>query len=1221
MDLSTGKWLFWVDRGGTFTDVIGRSPSGEIRVEKLLSDNPGSYEDAAIEGIGRILGLSPDEPIPSPMIASVRMGTTIGTNALLERRGERCALLVTKGFGDILEIGYQNRPDIFSLNIEKPGLLYDEVHEIDERIDATGGVITPLNNIQARRILEGVRKRGISSISIVLMHSYVNGCHESILSEMAEEMGFSQISVSHRISPLIKIVGRGDTAVLDSYLTPILKKHIRSVRKKLEEGGEGCELLFMQSNGGLADSKLFRGKDCILSGPAGGIIGAVETCEMAGLGKIITFDMGGTSTDVAHYSGNLERSYEAEVAGIRMRAPMLRIHTIAAGGGSVLHFEDGRFKVGPDSAGADPGPACYGRGGPLTVTDANLMLGRIREENFPEVFGEGGNSPIDKKAVKSRFRELSHKIKMEYGMPMTPEEVAEGFLKVAVENMAQAIKKISVERGYDISGYTLCCFGGAGGQHACRVSETLGMSKIFIHPLSGVLSAYGMGLAERRVVRERTLEIPLDDEGQKMAEAALESLLGECRDQLLLQGVKSDKMVSRRWVRLKYQGTETTLRIDFGDVEIMKDDFERNHLQRFGYTQDRDGIFVSLAVAEAVGKSPRLDEEPLDERDHKPLQVADSMAYIDGEMRKVPIYDRDELHPGATIEGPAVIVEKTGTDIIEENWTARVTGRGHLILKRTKSRAVAHSNSQHPDPILLEIFNRRFMSIAEQMGYSLRNTSHSVNIRERLDFSCAVFDRGGGLVANAPHIPVHLGSMSDSVRSCIETAGGLFEEGDVYLVNSPYEGGTHLPDVTVVTPVFEEYGREIIFFTASRGHHADIGGMTPGSMPPNSRNIDQEGVFTSPIKIISGGRLHIQKLMSWLRGGKYPARDPERNVADIKAQVAANERGSKELLRLIDEYGQDTVDAYMRYVQENAEETVREAISTLEGGGNSLVMDDGSRISAIVKIDKEAREALVDFSGTSPQVKGNFNSPLAVCRAAVMYVFRTLAKKDIPLNQGCLTPIRMYLPEGSILNPKPPAAVAAGNVETSQFIVDCLLGALGAQAGSQCTMNNLTFGDGEIQYYETICGGSGGGPGFHGASVVHTHMTNTRITDPEILESRYPVILEEFSVRHGSGGKGLFNGGNGCVRRIRFNKAMKLSIISSKRRIPPHGLKGGGDGKPGENIVIRNDGSREVLGGCATVQMKAGDVIVIKTPGGGGFGSIKGQRCPMENNRISHISN
>ncbi|GAB4272915.1 MAG: hydantoinase B/oxoprolinase family protein [Deferrisomatales bacterium] len=1195
-----GGWQFWIDRGGTFTDVVARRPDGTLQVHKLLSENPGRYRDAATQGIREILGVPPGAPLPEGVVEAVKMGTTVGTNALLERKGEPTVLVVTEGFGDLLRIGYQNRPDLFALRIVRPSPLYRQVVEVRERMSARGQVLVPLDLERARAALERAYAEGLRSAAICFLHAYRYPDHEERVARLAREIGFTQVSVSHRVSPLMRAVGRGDTTLVDAYLSPVLGRYVEGVQAELPGS---LRLFFMQSNGGLADAERFHGKDSILSGPAGGIVGAVAVCRAAGFHRVITFDMGGTSTDVAHYDGEYERTFETEVAGVRVRAPMMQIHTVAAGGGSVLHFDGSRFRVGPDSAGADPGPVAYRRGGPLTVTDCNVMLGRIRPEHFPRVFGPGGADPLDADGVRRAFEALAGEIRQATGEPRTPEETAEGFLAVAVENMAAAIKKISVERGHDITRYTLCSFGGAGGQHACRVADALGIDRIFLHPLAGVLSAYGMGLADQRVLRERAVEAVLTEELGPALDATLGELESAAREELARQGVSGGVVVRRR-LHVRYQGTDTPLVVDAGSPSEVRGRFTAAHRGRFGFALEDRPLVVEAAAVEAVGGGQPLEEPEQAEAPaaHSPDPAERAPVYFAGRSVDTPVYVREELAPGARLPGPAIVVESTSTVVVEPGWEARVTGRNHLVLTRATPRPRRRAVGTDVDPVMLEIFNKRFMSVAEQMGEILRNTSQSVNIKERLDFSCAVFDAQGRLVANAPHIPVHLGSMMECVQALRASVGDRLRPGDVYLNNSPYHGGTHLPDVTVVTPVFDPEGREILFFVASRGHHADIGGVTPGSMPPSSTTIHEEGVLAEGLQIVDRGRFLEAELRAWLASGPYPARNPDQNVADFGAQIAANEKGLRELRRMVEEFSLPTVRAYMDHVRHNARAAVERMLGTLRDGAFTHVLDDGSRIRVTIAIDRAGGRARIDFTGTSPQQPTNFNAPAAVCKAAVLYVLRTLVQDDIPLNSGCLEAVDLVIPEGSMLCPSYPAAVVAGNVETSQYIADALYGALGVLAGSQGTMNNFTFGNDRHQYYETVCGGGGAGRDFDGADAVHTHMTNTRITDPEVLEWRHPVVLEAFRVRAGSGGRGRHRGGDGAVRRLRFLEPMTAAVLSSHRVLPPFGLEGGEPGALGRNAVVRRDGAVEELPGKARVEMGAGDVFVLETPGGGGYG-------------------
>ncbi|MBH88717.1 MAG: 5-oxoprolinase [Magnetovibrio sp.] len=1203
-----GKWQFWIDCGGTFTDIVARKSNGEIITHKLLSKNPEHYSDAAIEGIRNILGVKSTNPIPSKRIKSIKMGTTIATNALLERKGEATLLVTTKGFKDALRIGYQNRPRLFDKHIQLTEALYSKVIEVEERLNANGDVLIPLAESSVRQQLKTIFDKGlIKSIAIVFMHAYRFSGHEKKVAKIASEIGFRQISVSHKLSPLIKFISRGDTTVIDSYLTPILRQYVNRIAHELGQ----THIMFMQSNGGLTDANLFQGKDSILSGPAGGVIGMVHTACQENFKKVIGFDMGGTSTDVSHYNGAYERTFETQVAGIRMRTPMMDIHTVAAGGGSILHFDNGRYQVGPDSAGALPGPSCYRRGGPLTIMDCNLMLGKIKGNFFPNVFGKNANQPLDHTIVKKSFSKLAYKIEQASGKRQNLEEIAEGFLTIAVENMANAIKKISVQRGYNITDYVLNCFGGAGGQHACLVADALGMKTILIHPLAGVLSAYGIGLSELRAIREHSCELSLNQSNLDYIAPVLEKLKQEASNEIECQGKDTISISIICKAHIRYDGTNTALSVDFDDEVKIARSFEKAHRQRFGFIMTGRKLIIETLFVEAIGATQTLTKlQPKKApKETTPLQHEVSEFFSQKKLHQAPVYLRENLIPGNLIHGPAIIIEKTGTIIIEPEWKAKTGSDGQLILSRnqphhrTNNVGTTKRGKQVADPVMLEIFNNLFMSIAEQMGMVLANTAHSVNIKERLDFSCAIFDRHGGLVANAPHIPVHLGSMGESVQTVIQKHGAYMSPGDVSILNTPYNGGTHLPDITLVTPVFEGGHNNPVFYVASRGHHADVGGITPGSMPPFSTCIEEEGVLIDNFLIVKKGRFREEKMRTILASGPYPARNPDQNIADLMAQIAANEKGARELHIIIKHYGLKTIQNYMRYIQDNAEESVRQVIDRLEGGSFSYKMDCGATIKTNITIDKKAKKACINFTGTSPQQKNNFNAPYAITKSAVLYVFRTLVDQDIPLNEGCLKPIDIVIPEGSMLHPKFPAAVVAGNVETSQAIVDTLYGALKIMAASQGTMNNLTFGNKLHQYYETICGGSGAGPNFDGTDAVHSHMTNSRLTDPEILETRFPVLLESFTIRHGSGGKGKSTGGNGVIRQLRFLKAMSAGILSGHRRIAPFGLAGGGSGDCGENILKRGDGTRLKLSGTDQIDLIPGDILVIKTPGGGGYGS------------------
>ncbi len=1205
----TPGWQFWIDRGGTFTDVVARRPDGAIVTAKLLSENPERYADAAIQGIRDVLALNRDEAVPADAIEAVKMGTTVATNALLERKGDRVLLAITRGFRDALRIGYQNRPKLFDRHIVLPELLYERVCEIDERVDAAGATLIPLDEAAARTALAEAYAAGIRAIAIVLMHGYRYTAHEERLAQVAADVGFTQISVSHRVSPLMKLVSRGDTTVVDAYLSPILRRYVDAVAGALGD----VRLMFMQSNGGLTDARLFQGKDSILSGPAGGVVGMVRTAGRAGFDRVIGFDMGGTSTDVSHYDGEYERAFDTQVAGVRMRAPIMRIHTVAAGGGSILSFDGARFRVGPHSAGAVPGPACYRRGGPLTVTDCNVALGRIRPLFFPEVFGAGGDSPLDAEAVAAGFAALAAEIEAATGERRQPEEVAEGFLRIAVENMANAIKQISVQRGYDVTEYVLNCFGGAGGQHACLVADALGMTRVLVHPLAGVLSAYGMGLADIRSLREQTIEAALEEPALADLESRLDDLAQAARAEVERQGVAAADVTVLRRVHLRYQGTDTALVVPFAAADEMSAAFAAMHRQRFGFVMEGRGLIVEAVSVEAVGGAGEGGDDNDDEPPPRPRQdqsppapVATVEAWFDGVARPTPVHRRADLGPGDVVAGPAIIAEANATTVIEAGWQGEITARDDLLLTRVVARPERYAVGTHADPVMLEIFNNLFMSIAEQMGATLANTAQSVNIKERLDFSCAVFDPDGALVANAPHMPVHLGSMGESIRTVIAERAGTMRAGDVYALNAPYNGGTHLPDITVITPVFAPETDTIMFFVGSRGHHADIGGKTPGSMPPDSVTVEEEGILIDNVTLVDRGRFCEVEMRALLGGGRWPARNPEQNIADLRAQIAANETGVRELRRMVDHFGLDVVQAYMGHVQDNAEEQVRRVIDVLGDGDFAYAMDDGAEIRVSIRIDRPGRRARIDFTGTSAQRANNFNAPAAVAKAAVLYVFRTLVDDDIPLNAGCLKPLDIVLPEGSMLNPLYPAAVVAGNVETSQCVTDALYGALGTMAASQGTMNNFTFGNDRYQYYETICGGSGAGsgagPGFAGTDAVHTHMTNSRLTDPEVLEWRFPVQVADFAIRRGSGGAGRWRGGDGVVRKIVFREAMTAAILSGHRRVAPFGMAGGEPGACGRNTVVRADGSTEQLAATDATTMAPGDVFVIETPGGGGYG-------------------
>ncbi|MBY8885662.1 hydantoinase B/oxoprolinase family protein [Streptomyces sp. PTM05] len=1196
----TGLWEFWIDRGGTFTDVVAARPDGRVVTAKLLSHDPGRHRDAAVAGIRLALGLAGDEPVPAERIDVVKMGTTVATNALLERAGEPTALVTTEGFRDALRIAYQNRPRLFDRRILLPEAVYDRVVEVPERIGARGEPVRPLDVDAVREALSAVRRDGIDSVAVVLLHGYRHPEHERAVAEVARELGFGQVSCSHEVSPLIKLVPRGDTTVVDAYLSPILRRYVEGVAAELA----GVRLMFMQSNGGLREADHFRGKDAVLSGPAGGVVGMVRTAAQAGYDRVIGFDMGGTSTDVSHYAGAFERSLGTEVAGVRMRVPMMNIHTVAAGGGSVLHFDGARYRVGPDSAGAVPGPACYRRGGPLTVTDANVMLGRVQPAHFPAVFGPGGDEPLDAEVVRERFAALADEAAKATGDRRGPEQVAAGFLEIAVLGMANAVKKISVQRGYDITRYALVGFGGAGGQHACAVADALGVETVLVPPLAGVLSAYGIGLADATAMRERSVEAPLDDVTLRQVRDVCDELDRRTREQLRADHVPETSVRTTARVLLRYEGTDSSLPVELDDVAAMTRAFEETHRARYAFTTDKPLVVESVTVeatgaagrqtaADVTGDQPASQEGPLET-----VKV-----FTEDRWQDTALHRRAALRPGDVLTGPAIVAEPDATTVVDPGWQARVADTGHLVLTRARPRPEAVAVGTEADPVTLEVFNNLFMAIAEQMGVRLENTAHSVNIKERLDFSCALFDAHGNLIANAPHIPVHLGSMGETIKEVLRRRDAdSLRPGDVYAVNDPYHGGTHLPDVTVVTPVFDDAGRELLFLVASRGHHAEIGGITPGSMPAFSTTVHEEGVLFDNWLLVRDGRLREAETLELLNGARHPSRDPRANLADLRAQIAANTKGVHELRRMVEQFGLDVVRAYMRHVQDNAEESVRRIVARLDDGSYTYETDNGAVIAVRVTVDRDARSAVIDFAGTSRQQPGNLNAPTAVVMAAVLYVFRTLVADDIPLNSGCLKPIEVRVPEGSMLAPTYPAATVAGNVETSQAVTGALYAALGVQAEGSGTMNNVTFGNDRVQYYETVASGSGAGDGFDGADAVQTHMTNSRLTDPEVLEWRYPVRVDGFAVRDGSGGAGRWHGGCGVVRRIRFLEPMTVALLTGHRRVPPYGMAGGGPGALGENAVEYAEGGTRTLRGCDTADVDVDDVLVVRTPGGGGYG-------------------
>jgi 5-oxoprolinase (ATP-hydrolysing) len=1239
----SASWDFWIDRGGTFTDVVGRKPDGHLVAHKLLSDNPEAYRDAAVQGIRELLGLAPGEAIPPGRIGAVKMGTTVATNALLERKGDRTLLVTTRGFRDALRIGYQARPKIFAKEIVKPDMLFERVIEVDERVRADG-IVEAIPDLAA--IEPDLRRAcddGIRAVAIVFMHAYRYPEHEKQVAVLARKI-FPQVSVSHEVSPLIKFVGRGDTTVVDAYLSPILRRYVEQVAEDLERAPHpsrrafgapqdealvrphpeepepmgprkarpddrlsegvskdegGPRLMFMMSSGGLTAANLFQGKDAILSGPAGGVVSMAQTAREAGFNRVIGFDMGGTSTDVSHFDGEYERAFETEVAGVRMRAPMMRIHTVAAGGGSILHFDGARFRVGPDSAGANPGPKCYRRGGPLAVTDANVMVGKLIPDFFPKIFGSRQDQPLDGDAVREGFGAVAWDV----GGGRKPEEIADGFIRIAVENMANAIKKISVQRGYDVTRYALNCFGGAGGQHACLVADALGMTSVLIHPFSSLLSAYGMGLADIRATRQQAIEEPLNGKALKTLNRIGKTLGKAVTDEVAGQGVTGNaiKVIVRAHIR--YAGTDNALVVQGGNIAAMTRAFEKMHRSQFGFVDRTKELVLEAVSVEAIGGGAKFRERAVKTtRGKLPSPARRTKFFSQGAWHKAAVYTREQLKPGQKVKGPAIIVEPHQTIVVEPGWQAALTAKNHLVLTRFQKLKRIAAVGTKADPVMLEVFNNLFMSIAEQMGVALQNTAYSVNIKERLDFSCAVFSGDGALVANAPHMPVHLGSMDRAVETIIRENQGRIKPGDVYAINAPYNGGTHLPDITVCTPVFDTAKRKILFWVASRGHHADVGGISPGSMSPNATNIEQEGVYLDNFKLVDRGRFREQEISAALTGAKYPARNPTQNVNDLKAQIAANEKGVQELRKMVSQFSLPVVQAYMRHVQDNAAESVRRVIDKLHDSEFSYEMDQGTVIRVKITVDKRKREATVDFTGTSPQQPTNFNAPEPVTRAAVLYVFRVMVDDDIPMNAGCLRPINIVIPKGTMLTPEYPAAVVAGNVEVSQAVTNCLFGALGALSAAQGTMNNLNFGNERYQYYETICSGSPAGPGFNGTDAVHTHMTNTRLTDPEILEFRYPVLLEDFHIRKGSGGKGQWHAGDGIRRTIRFLEEMECTILSGHRRVRPFGLAGGEAGQAGENAVRRKDGTIEKLQGCDATIINAGEAIIIQVPTAGGYG-------------------
>ncbi|MCJ2187129.1 hydantoinase B/oxoprolinase family protein [Novosphingobium beihaiensis] len=1197
--MTGGRWQFWADRGGTFTDVVARTPDGRFERLKLLSEDPGRYDDAAVEAMRRMTGVRYGDLPP----AELRLGTTVATNALLEGKGEPVLLAITRGFGDALRIGTQERPDIFARHIVLPEPLHAGVLEIAERVGADGTVHDPLDEEAAREGLQRAFDKGLRAVAVVLMHGYRYTAHEARVAAIAREAGFTQVSVSHEVAPLIKLIARGDTTVVDANLSPVLRRYVAGLEAGL---GPRVDALYMQSSGGLTTGAAFRGKDAILSGPAGGIVGMAAVAKEAGFDQVIGFDMGGTSTDVSHYAGQYERDSETRVAGTRVRTLMMRIETVAAGGGSICHFDGARFLVGPESAGAVPGPACYRRGGPLTVTDCNLLLGKLRPAHFPHVFGPAGDAPLSREAARERMDALLAEVRASTGRDLSGEAAAEGFLEIAVANMANAIKTVSLRRGHDVTRAALVTFGGAGGQHACKVADALGIATVLCHPLASVLSAYGMGLADRRLLQQRTLAVPLDAGGMAAIARAVAALDAEARAGLEAQGLAADAIRTEATLAIRPQGSDNAVEVPLGPLDAMRAGFREGWQKRFGFGAGEALIAETLRV-EAIagghaGGGATLALPPVSAAPAERVMV-----WTGGDAYEVPLYLREGLAEGFAAQGPLLVVDDVSTTVVEPGWAMRVDAIGNLVLTRDAPQQAAADARTACDPVRLEIMGALFMAIAGEMGAALQFSASSVNIRERLDFSCAVFDRQGNLVANAPHMPVHLGSMGESVRTVVRRRsrdGRGMLPGDAYALNAPYDGGTHLPDVTVVMPVFADGDDSApAWFVAARGHHADIGGISPGSMPPHSRTLEEEGVLLDNVLLVDRGTLQEEALRTLLASGPYPSRAIDQNLADLRAQIAACARGASELRRIAAEQGRAVVDAYMGHAQDYAEQAVRALIGRLTDGSFTVPMDNGAQICVSVSIDREARGATIDFTGTSAQLPDNFNAPLPVVRAAVLYVVRTLLDDAVPMNEGCLRPVTLIVPEGSMLRPQAPAAVVAGNVETSQAITDALFAALSAMAASQGTMNNFTFGDATRQYYETIAGGSGAGPDFDGTSVVQTHMTNSRLTDPEVLESNFPVLLEAFAIRRGSGGKGAHRGGDGVVRRMRFLEPMQAGILANRRTFAPFGLAGGEDGAPGRNRIERADGTVEELGATASVSLSAGDVFVIETPGGGGYGA------------------
>uniref|UniRef100_T1DC93 Putative 5-oxoprolinase n=1 Tax=Cupiennius salei TaxID=6928 RepID=T1DC93_CUPSA len=1250
------KFCFAIDRGGTFTDIFALCPGKKIKLLKLLSDDPVNYPDAPREGIRRIISqetgmdLPPNHEIPTKNLDWIRMGTTVATNALLERKGERIALFITAGFKDILHIGNQARPSIFSLEIVCPEHLYEEVIEIKERVvlqqsncqlNIAGSTFTgitgedikildPLNENQVREELSKLQEKGIRSLAVVFLHSYLFPDHELKVKDIALEMGFKHISLSSEVMAMLRIVPRGHTACVDAYLTPCIKRYVENFSAGFQDQLKDVNVLFMQSDGGLTPMNLFWGSRAVLSGPAGGVIGYSKTAYGAfSKQPVIGFDMGGTSTDVSRYDGQYDHIYDTAIAGVTIQSPQLDIQTVAAGGGSMLFFRSGLLVVGPESAGAHPGPVCYRKGGPLTVTDANLVLGRLQPEFFPKIFGRTKDLPLDKQATMEAFENLTKEVNNFiqsqsagdvaeqhcYSVP----ELALGFVTVANETMSRPIRAITQGKGFDTSQHVLAVFGGAGSQHACSIAKNLGISTIFIHKYAGILSAFGMALADVVSEAQESCAAVFSHENFDYINSRLKALSSKCIIKLQEQGFNEDQICLELYLNMRYEKTDCALMCSrpSSSNEIM--DFLSIFLDRykreFGFSIPNRPILVDDIRVRGLAKHCFDFSSDVKIADSPPKHKSVVECYFEGGFQETRIYVIEDLCYGHEIVGPAIIIDANCTILVEPDCLATVTEDGSILIKVLKTSSQSVSTAL--DMIQLSIFSHRFMSIAEQMGKVLQRTAISTNIKERLDFSCALFGPDGGLVSNAPHIPVHLGSMQEAVKYQIRHLGDSIREGDVILSNHPLAGGTHLPDLTVITPVFDGNGSRPIFFVASRGHHADIGGLTPGSMPAHSTLLSQEGAVFLSFKLVEDGIFQEEALTNLLREpSKVPGcagtRNLQDNLSDLKAQIAANQKGISLVHALIREYGLEVVQSYMAHIQRNAEIAVRDMLKKIGSaarqttGSSTLVatdhMDDGTVIQLKVDIDVGTGGATFDFRGTGYEVRGNCNAPCAVTFSAIIYCLRCMIQHDIPLNQGCLSPVRVLIPQGTILSPSGEAAVVGGNVLTSQRVVDVVLKAFEACAASQGCMNNITFGDETLGYYETVAGGAGAGPYFQGRSGVHTHMTNTRITDPEVLEKRYPVILECFHLKEGTGGRGKYRGGDGVLRKIRFRKDMTLSVLTERRVFAPYGLKGGGDGKMGSNLLIRKDGRVINLGSKNSVQVFPGDAFLLQTPGGGGYG-------------------